>query len=90
MAANGVSGLSTKEARQDAKLALVQAKRKGRVITEGSGTWSDDGTDNTNANWYRQANTLDKTLLPNPYEGNAYNVDDDENTGSLVIGRPWT
>ena len=34
--------------------------------------------------------TLDATQIPNPYEGNAYNVDDDENTGSLVIGRPWT
>jgi hypothetical protein len=28
--------------------------------------------------------------LPNPYEGNAVNADDDENTGSLVVGRPWT
>ena len=34
--------------------------------------------------------TLDATQIPNPYEGNAYNVDDDENTGSLVVGRPWT
>ena len=89
MAANGISGLSTKEARQDAKLALAQAKRKGRVITEGSGTWSDDGTDNPNANWYRQANTADKTLLANPYEGDAYNPDDDEATGALVPARPW-
>ena len=34
--------------------------------------------------------TLDATQIPNPYEGNAYNADDDENTGSLVVGRPWT
>ena len=89
MAANGISTLSTKEAKQDAKLAIAEAKRKGRVITEGSGTWSDDGTDNANAAWYRQGNTADKTLLANPYEGNAYNPDDDEATGSLVPGRPF-
>lgn len=89
MAANGISTLSTKEARQDAKLALAGAKRKGRVITEGSGAWSDDGTDNVNAKYYRQGNTLDKTLLANPWEGNSYNVDDDESTGAPVRGRPW-
>lgn len=89
MAANGISTLSTKEARQDAKLAIAEAKRKGRVITEGSGTWSDDGTDNENAAWYRQGNTADKTLLANPYEGDAYNADDDEATGTLVPGRPF-
>jgi len=89
MAANGISGLSTKEAKQDAKLTLAQAKRKGRVITEGSGTWSDDGTDNENASWYKQGNTADKTLLANPYEGDAYNPDDDEATGTLVPARPF-
>jgi len=34
--------------------------------------------------------TLDATQIPNPYEGNAYNADDDENTDALVVGRPWT
>ena len=34
--------------------------------------------------------TLDATQIPNPYEGNSPNPDDDENTGSLVVGRPWT
>ena len=89
MAANGISGLSTKEARQDAKLSIAEAKRKGRVITEGSQAWSDDGTDNTSATWYRQGNTADKTLLANPYEGDSYNADDDEATGALVPGRPF-
>jgi hypothetical protein len=28
-------------------------------------------------------------MLPNPYEGDDYNVDDDENTGSLIPKRPW-
>ena len=33
--------------------------------------------------------TYDATQIPNPYEGNAYNADDDENTDALVVGRPW-
>jgi hypothetical protein len=33
---------------------------------------------------------IDATQIPNPYEGNSSNPDDDENTGSLVVGRPWT
>ena len=27
--------------------------------------------------------------IPNPYENNSYNADDDENTDTLVVGRPW-
>ena len=69
MAANGISGLSTKEARQDAKLSIAEAKRKGRVITEGSQTWSDDGTDNTSATWYRQGNTCLLYTSPSPRDG---------------------
>ena len=34
--------------------------------------------------------TWNKNRLPNPYEGNAYNADDDENTGALQPQRPWT
>ena len=34
--------------------------------------------------------TWNKNRLPNPYEGNAVNVDDDENTGTLQAQRPWT
>jgi hypothetical protein len=33
--------------------------------------------------------SFDATLVPNPYEGNAVNEDDDENTGALVPTRPW-
>jgi len=96
MAANGISTLSTKEARQLAKLEYAQAKRKGRVITDDPGgvvgtygTWSDDGTDDDTKNYYRPNNTYDYSAIPNPYEGNSYNVDDDENTGALVAKRPW-
>ena len=71
MAANGISTLSTKQARQIAKLEYAQAKRKGRVITDDPGgvvgtygTWSDDGTDDDTKNYYRSNNTYDATALP--------------------------
>ena len=89
MSANGISTNGTKEARQLEKLALAQAKRKGQTITEGSGTWSATGSEDPTAGGYRARNDLDATQIPNPYEGNAVNPDDDENTGSLVVGRPW-
>jgi len=69
---------NTKEARADQKLYIAEAKRAGLAAAD------------TSANYYRTANTYDKTLLPNPYEGNDYNADDDENTGTLTAGRPWT
>jgi hypothetical protein len=31
----------------------------------------------------------DITQLPNPYNGNVPGVDDNSNTGGLVLGRPW-
>ena len=89
MAANGISTNGTKEERQLEKLALAEARRKGQTITEGGGTWSTDGVDDPTAGSYRARNTLDATQIPNPYEGNAVNPDDDENTDALVVGRPW-
>jgi len=68
----------TKEARSDQKLAIAEAKRNGLAAND------------TTANYYRTLNTADKTLLPNPYEDNDINPDDDENTGALQTGRPWT
>ena len=70
--------LLTKEERADQKLAIAEAKRAGLAAGD------------TNADYYRTLNTFDKTLLPNPYEGDDVNLDDDENTGSLQAGRPWT
>ena len=94
MAANGISTLSTKQARQIAKLEYAQAKRKGRVITDGGapgvyGTWSDDGTDNDAVNYYRPNNTYDATSLPDTYNGNVPGADDNPNTGGLIQKRPW-
>lgn len=94
MAANGISTLSTKQARQIAKLEYAQAKRKGRVITDGGalgtyGTWSDNGTDDNTANYYRSNNTYDATSLPDTYNGNVPGADDNPNTGGLILKRPW-
>lgn len=86
MSANGISGLATKQLRQEQKLALAEAKRKGQIITEGGGTWSTDGIDNPAAPYYRVLNTLDINLLPTKYSGDLV-VD---NAGLLVAGRPWT
>jgi len=67
----------TKEQRADQKLYIAEAKRKGLAA------------DDTTATYYRTSNTYDKTMLPNPYENDAYNADDDENTGPLEQKRPW-
>lgn len=94
MAANGISTLSTKQARQIAKLEYAQAKRKGRVITDGGalgtyGTWTDDGTDDETKNYYRPNNIYDATSLPDTYNGNLALPDDNPNTGGLIPKRPW-
>lgn len=67
-----------KEQRQEQKGAIASAKRKGLAAAD------------TDAVYYRAANTFNKNRLPNPYEVNAYNADDDENTGTLAASRPWT
>lgn len=85
MAANGISTLATKEARQLAKLEIAEAKRQGKVVAnDGTITGSIDAT----KPYYRAANTLDTTLLPTLYSGNT--VINNANTGGLVQGRPWT
>jgi hypothetical protein len=68
MAANGISTLGTRQARQDAKLALASTTRQS------------DG----------RRYTLDKTQLPNPYNGNVVEPDENPNAGGLIEGRPWT
>ena len=94
MAANGISTLSTKQARQVAKLEYAQAKRKGRVITDGGalgtyGTWSDDGTDDPTKNYARANSMYDLTALPDLYNGNVPGADDNANPDGLLRKRPW-
>jgi len=89
MSANGISTNGTKQQRQVEKLNLAQAKRKGQIITEGSGSWSADGIDNDAVNWYRSNNTYDITSLPDTYNNNSPGRDDNPNTGGLIQKRPW-
>lgn len=74
MAQNGISTLSTKQARQVAKLNLAQTKR-----TAGG---------NTSLPAYRPLHTYVLARLPTVYSGNA--VSDNANAGGLLTGRPWS
>ena len=72
-----LTSTNTKEVRQNRKLRIASVKRLADSVAN-IGSPSNDRY------------TLDATQIPNPYEDNAVNPDDDENTGSLVVGRPWT
>jgi len=67
-----------KEARQEQKGAIATAKRTGLAAED------------TDAAYYRTLKTWNKNRLPNPYEADAINLDDDENTGTPKVSRPWT
>ena len=83
MAANGISTLGTKQAKQESKLTIAEAKRQGKTVAD-DGTIS-GGVDPT-ATSYRPLNTLDIDLLPAKYVGDT-SVD---NPAPLQAGRPWT
>ena len=72
-----LTSTNTKEVRQNRKLRIASVKRLADSVAD-IGSPSNDRY------------TLNTAQIPNPYEGNAVNADDDENTGSLVVGRPWT
>lgn len=86
MSANGISTLGTKQAKQESKLEIAEAKRQGKTVTEGSGTYSISGSVDPTADGYRILNTLDINLLPTKYVGDTV-VD---NAAPLQAGRPWT
>ena len=72
-----LTSTNTKEVRQNRKLRIASVKRLADSVANiGSGA--------------NDRYTLDATQIPNPYEGNSVNPDDDENTDALVVGRPWT
>ena len=72
-----LTSTNTKEVRQNRKLRIASVKRLADSVANiGSGA--------------NDRYTLNTAQIPNPYEGNAVNADDDENTGSLVVGRPWS
>lgn len=84
MAANGISTLNTKQAKQNAKLAIAEAKRQGKTVAV-NGTVS--GSLDSSKPYYRTNNVLDKTELPTVYVNNS--VSDNPNVGGLQQGRPW-
>lgn len=84
MSANGIAWLSTKQLKQEAKLAIAEAKRQGKVVADdGTVTGSLDPT----KPYYRVNNVLDATELPTLYNGD--NVVDNANVGGLQESRPW-
>jgi len=85
MAANGISTLSTKQLKQEGKLAIAQAKKQGKTVAK-DGTIS--GSVDATKNYYRYNNTYSINDLPTKYTGNA--VTDNANTGGLQTARPWT
>jgi len=85
VSANGIAHLSTKQQRQNAKLVIAGAKRQGKTVAN-DGTIS--GAVDPTKPYYRTLNTLDATLLPNPYNGNDIDPDDGD-SGPLNQGRPW-
>ena len=88
MAANGISELATKQARQEAKLDIAEAKRQGKTVAA-NGVIS--GSVDSTKSYYRSNNVYDITTLPNPYDAgeNTTNSDETPNTGGLLLGRPW-
>jgi hypothetical protein len=77
MSANGISTLSTKRARQDAKLSLANTDRSDRNVVQ-PGRYTDT--------------TADATQLPTRYKaGDNFtgNIVDNANIGGLKKGRPW-
>lgn len=92
MAANGISTQTLKRTRQNQKLQIAEAKRQGKTVTEGSGTFSISGSEDSTQPFYRSANTLDNTRLPTLYNAssNTGALVDNANSGGLQAGRPWT
>ena len=73
MSANGISTLTTKRERQEAKLALANADRAARNVVE-PGRYADV--------------TADINQLPAKYDTDNSLIDN-ANTGGLKPGRPW-
>jgi len=77
MADNGISTLTYKRQRQDAKLTLAGNDRAAQNVIE-PGRYADT--------------TADATQLPTRYatgDNDTNNVVDNPNAGGLLVGRPW-
>lgn len=87
MSANGISTLATKQLKQEAKLEIAEAKRQGKTVTEGGGSYSISGSEDSTKLYFRTLNDLDVDSLPTIYSGNS--VSDNPNYEGLLAGRPW-
>ena len=87
MAANGISTLTNKKLKQDAKLAIALAKREGKAVAA-DGTIS--GATDTDAVAYRARNTITHSQLPTRYKTDNTLSNTGFQAGGLVTGRPWT
>jgi hypothetical protein len=84
MSANGIAHLTTREARQQAKLDLAQAKRRGFTLAADGSVVT--GPDTTKV-FYRDRNEYNINSLPTQYVGDTA-VPNTE-PGPLQTGRPW-
>lgn len=85
MSANGISSLVSKQLKQEAKLAIAQAKRQGRNVAI-NGTIT--GSGNVDQPFYRTLNTANINILPTKYSGNTI-VDNTVDGNVLIAGHPW-
>jgi hypothetical protein len=85
MSANGIANLVSKQLKQERKLAIAEAKRKGKdVAIDGTIT----GAGNSAQPFYRTLNTGNINILPTKYVGNVA-VDNTLDGNVLINGRPW-
>jgi hypothetical protein len=84
MALNGISTLSTKQLKQNAKLSKAEAKRQGKNVA-GNGVIT--GSIDSTKPYYHNLHTLDKTYLPSVYTNNT--VTTQSHPSGLIQGRPW-
>lgn len=70
---NRIGHLSTRQDRQEAKLALAEVRRQAGG--------------NVSATYYRPLNTANIDLLPTKWSGNT--LVDNPNPGGAIPGRPW-
>ena len=87
MALNGISTQNTKQLKQEQKLEIAEAKRQGRTVTAGGGSYSISGAEDPTANFYRTLNDVDLDALPTKYVGNV--ATPNQLNEGLQEGRPW-
>ena len=86
MSANGNGNLVSKKLKQKGKLAIAEAKRKGKDV-DINGTIT--GAGNVLQPFYRTLNTANINMLPTKYSGNT--ITDNVLDGNVLIsGRPYT